>query len=170
MSLTQLRNQIDKTDREILRLLNRRLQFATKIGETKRRTGHDIFDPAREMDLLERLQKLNKGKLPQEALTAIYREILSCSRAAQSDFTIAFVGRYGAPLHFAARELFGASCAFAPAASLAKAKAAVASGQCRYLASPRDLPAPWHRILSWEVASLAPGSFHLYKLDHPSPE
>lgn len=83
MNLKRLRQQIDKIDRNILRLLNRRLKLAQQIGQAKRVARKPIFDPAREALLLKQLHCENKGLLSQKALSDIYREILSESRLVQ---------------------------------------------------------------------------------------
>ena len=48
MDLTALRRQIDRLDRQILELLNRRAGLALLIGREKRRQGRTIHDPERE--------------------------------------------------------------------------------------------------------------------------
>ena len=83
MNLSRLRQQIDRIDQTILKLLNRRLELAQRIGKAKRMAQQPIFDPAREALLLKQLHAGNKGLLPKKALSAIYREILSTSRAVQ---------------------------------------------------------------------------------------
>lgn len=83
MNLKRLRQQIDKIDRNILKLLNQRLKLAQQIGQAKRAAQKPIFDPAREALLLKQLHSENKGLLSKKALSQIYREILSESRSVQ---------------------------------------------------------------------------------------
>ena len=46
-NLPELRNQIDKLDRELLTLLNQRARVAEEVGELKRREGSPFFRPDR---------------------------------------------------------------------------------------------------------------------------
>ncbi|MCD6373435.1 MAG: chorismate mutase [Thermococcus sp.] len=52
--IERLRARIDEIDREILRLLDERMEVALRIGEVKARLNVPIPDPAREMEVLER--------------------------------------------------------------------------------------------------------------------
>src|SRR5882762_862622 len=83
-----LRQQVDRIDSRILQLLQQRTKLSGKIGEAKRRGGAVIYVPERERDLLARAIRLSKGKLPARGVAAIYREILSSSRAAQGQAPI----------------------------------------------------------------------------------
>ncbi len=74
---------MDQIDLKMLRLLQKRTKLTTEIGRMKRRHRAVIYVPERERALLARLVRLNKGAVPPEALVAIFREILSASRAAQ---------------------------------------------------------------------------------------
>lgn len=87
MNLNQLRQQIDQIDQHLLKLLNKRLKLAQKIGETKKIAQQPIFDPAREALLLKQLHDKNRGPLSSRTLAAIYREILAASRSVQKKIT-----------------------------------------------------------------------------------
>ncbi len=82
--LTGLRAQIDEMDTQLLALLNRRARLSLAVGAAKARVpGAKIYDPEREGSLLQRLSEKNPGPLTSEHVTAIWREILSVSRALQ---------------------------------------------------------------------------------------
>jgi hypothetical protein len=85
----------------------------------KRRHRAVIYVPDRERALLTRLLRLNRGKFPPQALVAIYREILSASRAAQGqDRQPIGLLKSSAPVVLpAASNLFGKSDRFVPAKS-----------------------------------------------------
>lgn len=87
MNLNRLRQQIDHIDQHLLKLLNKRLKLALKIGEAKRAAQQPILDPIREAILLKQLHHNNGGPLSPKTLTAIYREILSASRSVQKKIT-----------------------------------------------------------------------------------
>jgi chorismate mutase-like protein len=52
--LRQLRDDIVRTDDELVRLLARRLSLAKEIGEIKTRLGVPVLDPAREAEVVRR--------------------------------------------------------------------------------------------------------------------
>ncbi len=87
---------MDQIDQRLLRLLQQRTRLSGEIGRTKRRHGAEIYVPDRERELLARMAKRADGKLPAGAVGAIFREILSSSRAAQGQAPIGVVDRYPA--------------------------------------------------------------------------
>ncbi len=91
--LTPLRKEIESLDRELVALLNKRLEVSGAIGAVKRRSrSHSHpFDPDREESLLRLLTRENPGPLSAASLRAIYREIFSSSRARQSPLTIGYL-------------------------------------------------------------------------------
>jgi chorismate mutase len=91
--MLRLRKQVDLIDRKLLRLLQQRTRLSGEIGRAKRRHGAEIYVPDRERELLVRVAKLAGGKLPAPAVGAIFREILSSSRAAQGQAPIGVVDR-----------------------------------------------------------------------------
>ncbi len=111
--LTQIRDQIDAIDTELLRLLNKRATLALAVGEIKSRDGLPIYAPEREMTLLRSLVERSSGPLPPIAIKAIYREIMSASLALEKDVVIACFGTEGGPTHLAARAKFGSSVDYA---------------------------------------------------------
>ena len=78
-SLQTPRKEIDKIDDEIVRLLNERAQYVIKIGKLKKASDiqANLHTPAREAEIMERLCKVNPGPFPNDALRAVYREIMS---------------------------------------------------------------------------------------------
>ena len=80
MTLRQLRRQIDRIDRQILRLLNRRAVLALQVGRVKKSQGHPVFDGRREAEILQSLTKKNSGPFSSVAVREIFRAILHYSR------------------------------------------------------------------------------------------
>ena len=70
-------------DDQLLRLLSVRAQLAIEIGRTKRESGIELYDPAREQEVVNRILENNPGVLDAEALTRLFREIVSESRNAE---------------------------------------------------------------------------------------
>jgi chorismate mutase/prephenate dehydratase len=74
--LDDLRSQIDELDREIVKLLNRRTLLGLEAARTKAQNGRPIVDTEREREVLVRVAMANEGPLPQDALLALYRQLI----------------------------------------------------------------------------------------------
>jgi chorismate mutase/prephenate dehydratase len=112
--LEDLREKMKEKDREIIRLLNDRAQISVQIGKVKGEGGIEVYDPAQEAKVHGYLQELNSGPLPREAVTSIFREIISASRGLQKPTTVAFFGAEASFTHLAARLHFGDSSHYFP--------------------------------------------------------
>src|ERR1700722_10027278 len=112
--MQRLRLQVDRIDLKMLQLLQQRTKLSGRIGQMKHRHGAVIYVLERERELVARLTRLSKGRLPARAVAALYREILSSSRAAQGQAPIGLL-RASAPLVLpASRACFGACDQFSP--------------------------------------------------------
>jgi len=105
--IENIRKQIRQKDREIVRSLNERAALSLEVGRIKGRDGIGVFDPAQESRVLREIGALNGGPLAADALSRIYREILSSSRALQAPLAVACLGPEGSFAHLAALERFG---------------------------------------------------------------
>ncbi len=136
MSLNDLRVQIDECDRELVRLLNRRSELSIEVGQRKSSEENSRwFAPERERAVYEQLEAILAeagGALPKSALHAIYREILSSSRALQRPLTIAFWGPEGTYTHIAAMNKFGSSSIFKACDTIVDVFSAVEHEQADY--------------------------------------
>jgi chorismate mutase / prephenate dehydratase len=128
-SIPALRRQIDRIDDQLLRLLNRRARVALAIAEQKARSNSGVYAPAREKGVLARLQRLNRGPLPEPLVRAIFREIISASRSLEQRLRIAYFGPEGTFTHLAARQQFGAAADYLPEASIAEVFHEVENGR-----------------------------------------
>jgi chorismate mutase len=81
MSLTQIRDEIDAIDGEILSLLHRRLLLARRTRSFKKRLG----DPAREREIFDRLTLTMRGYplLRPEFVLGLYGQVIKESRLVQ---------------------------------------------------------------------------------------
>ncbi|HSL92366.1 MAG TPA: chorismate mutase, partial [Candidatus Limnocylindrales bacterium] len=77
--LKKLREEIDRLDDEILSLLNRRAQAVIEVGKIKSEQKLRFYVPEREVEILRRISAANPGPFPDDALKAVYREIISAS-------------------------------------------------------------------------------------------
>lgn len=131
-SLNDLRKKINKLDNDILRLINERTRAALAIGDIKKNTGGEIFAPAREKEVYERIEKLNKGPVKSESVRAIYREIMSAALALEKELIIAYLGPEGTFSNQAAIEKFGGSVSYQPLASISDVFREVEKGKADY--------------------------------------
>ncbi|WP_107726745.1 prephenate dehydratase [Neisseria weaveri] len=99
------RRAIDEIDAQILQLLNQRAGHARAIGELKG-TGV-VYRPEREAAVLQRIQNLNQGPLPDESVARLFREIMSECLAVERPLTIAYLGPQGTFTQQAAIKHFG---------------------------------------------------------------
>jgi chorismate mutase/prephenate dehydratase len=109
MNLTPFREKIDVIDRQLVDLINQRLTLAGEIGKAKRSVGGKIYVAEREAEVLRKVTSLNKGPIKDEALRAIYAEIMSAAIALEKPMLIAYLGPEATNSHQAAIKKFGSS-------------------------------------------------------------
>ena len=118
-TLAGLRVEVDRLDKELVALLNRRAELSTQIGQVKDRQGLEIWSPAREEEVLAKALAASKGPMPPETIRLVFREIMSSSRALQRPLRVAFLGPKYSYSHLAAVAKFGASVEHVPVGSIA---------------------------------------------------
>jgi chorismate mutase/prephenate dehydratase len=118
VSLDDFRAKIDAIDEQILNLLNERARCAMDIGAIKRSTDAAFYVPEREKMVFDKLRKRNKGPLPEQAVHAIYREVISSIRALEKQISVAFLGPRDTFSHMAAMRVFGVTADYHPLATL----------------------------------------------------
>jgi len=120
--LKAAREKIDKLDHQIIKSINERAQLAAEIGQIKAAAGEEIFNPAREEEVLTNVLEVHKklgGTLGQATIRAIFRELMSGTRALQKVHKVAFLGPEYSFSHIAAVERFGTAVEFVPVGSIA---------------------------------------------------
>jgi chorismate mutase len=83
--LERLRTEVAGGDREILALVNRRLELVREIRAYKQAHGLDFLDPGQEERLLVRLREANGGPLSAEGVEHLFREILDLLKRESAD-------------------------------------------------------------------------------------
>jgi chorismate mutase len=78
--LEDLRHRIDMLDEHLVRLLNARAACALEIGRIKRERGLDIYQPARDMEVLANVNRLNTGPLGPQAIQRLFERIIDEAR------------------------------------------------------------------------------------------
>jgi chorismate mutase / prephenate dehydratase len=130
--LEKLRKKIDTIDDEILHLLNNRSGVVIEVGNIKRQQKSRFYKPDREREIIERLTARNKGPFPNDALKAIYREILSACVSLEEPLKVSCLGPLATYTHLAALRHFGSSAAFLPVDSIKKVFENVETGKAEY--------------------------------------
>jgi len=82
--LKEKRRSIDLLDQKLLMLLNQRVHVALQIGRIKKRIGKKTYDPAREKEVLEKLELKNRGPVKKQDLIRIFRTIIKVCRESQT--------------------------------------------------------------------------------------
>ncbi|OGW13480.1 MAG: prephenate dehydratase [Nitrospirae bacterium GWA2_42_11] len=130
--LEKLRKEIDRTDLEILRLLNERAKIAIDIGKIKKEEKLTAHVPQREREIYERLMKENKGPFPNEVLRVVFREIISASLALEQPLRVAYLGPKATFTHLACMKQFGFFANYIPVGSIREVFSEVERGRADY--------------------------------------
>jgi chorismate mutase len=86
LSLEALREEIDRLDEVIVKLLDRRARCAFAIGRIKKAEGRAIYEPQREAAVIARVKAINDslgGPLDGQAIVRLYERIMDEARAIQ---------------------------------------------------------------------------------------
>jgi chorismate mutase/prephenate dehydratase len=97
---------------QILKLVNERASLAAEIGRVKTEHGSEVFSASREEEVYQNILDHSKGPLDPATIRAIYREIMSGSRALQRVLKIAYLGPEYSFSHLAAIDRFGQQVEF----------------------------------------------------------
>jgi len=137
-TLAILRRELDVVDREILAAINRRAAIAQQIGRAKQADNAQVYDPAREAEVLEQAVANNAGPLPADTVRAVFRELVSGTRALQTPIRVAYLGPEFTFSHLAAIERFGQSAELVPVSTIAAVFEEVERGQVRFGVVPME--------------------------------
>src|SRR5438128_2410896 len=85
MDIADWRKKIDELDRKLVELLSERAQAAHEIGKLKRDATMPIYEPDRERNVFENVQRINKGPLPNRELLRIYERVMDVMRQIQKE-------------------------------------------------------------------------------------
>lgn len=128
--LKQHRDKIDAIDEQLLSLVNERARLAREIGNLK--NGGPIYRPEREAQVLRRLLDHNQGPLSDEAVTAIFRQVMANCRALEKELSVAFLGPLGTFSEEAATKQFGELSAPVQCSSIDEVFRVVEAGKVDY--------------------------------------
>lgn len=81
--LEKERTEIDRLDREIVKLFEERTKMVEKVAEVKLANNKDILDAGREALVIEKVQSYLENPELKEELADLYTEIMRISRGHQ---------------------------------------------------------------------------------------
>ena len=85
MNIDQLRKEIDKTDDELVRLFNKRMNTVLEIAKYKESTGMGVLDNSREKNIVDRVT----GEVPEDManyVKILFSTLFSLSRSYQRSY------------------------------------------------------------------------------------
>ncbi|HOK49827.1 MAG TPA: chorismate mutase [Sedimentibacter sp.] len=85
MELKRFRKEIDKIDREIVKLLEKRFILVSDLGIYKKKQNLPVYDEAREKEVLESCRDMLENKEYSKYIDDIYLQIMEACRFIQGD-------------------------------------------------------------------------------------
>ncbi len=134
VSLDELRKRIDAIDEQVLDLLNERAKAGMEVGKVKQQQSENavFYVPEREKAIFTKLTGKNSGPLPDQAVKAIYREIISSIRSLEKPTTVAYLGPEYTFTQLAAQRIFGVNAELHPMPTLPDIFTEVERGRLDY--------------------------------------
>lgn len=130
--LQTLREGINKIDKEIVDLLNKRGNIALNIGRIKSSANKTYYSPGRESEVFKNIRGYNNGPLKGGHLQNIFREIISACIDLQSVIRVSYFGPEGTYTHIAAIKRFGSSRTLVPVTTIRDVFDSVSNGFSDY--------------------------------------
>lgn len=81
--LSEIRKEIDEVDKEIVGLIEKRMNLALEVAEYKMSTGKPIYDRKREEEKLEKLGAMANSEFNAKGIRELFLQIMSVSRRYQ---------------------------------------------------------------------------------------
>ena len=80
-TLDDLRDDIDRVDEALVRLLNERTRIACEIGHLKKTMGIEVYQPAREKQVIAHVRSIaTEGPLGADAIARLFERIIDEAR------------------------------------------------------------------------------------------
>ena len=83
--LSDWRDEIDRLDREVVDLLNRRAQCVLGLAPLKRERDMPVREPRRERVVIGNVVASNRGPLPDRSIERIYETVIREMRSVQRE-------------------------------------------------------------------------------------
>ena len=159
LDLGKIRDEIDATDDEIVRLFQHRMALTAEVAQYKIETGKAVFDAERERQKLEKLTGEGTNAFNTKGIQELFQQIMSISRKRQyqlltenggeemTDYTqvdhlpthgrrVVFQGVEGAYSHGAAIQFFGEDADMYHVKTMEDAMTEVEEGRADYAVLP----------------------------------
>lgn len=154
--LSVTREQIDKVDKQIVELIEQRMELALEVAKYKMSTGKPIYDRQRELEKLEKLGSLASSEFNSMSVQELFLQIMSVSRRYQysvigdmdntidglfekkekleitPDTKVAYAGVPGAFAEIAMIDFFGEDVKTCPVKEFFEVTSLVAEGKADY--------------------------------------
>ena len=130
--MKQFRDQIDRIDAEIVRLIGQRAEIAREIATAKSKENLPLYQPDREQQVYDKIARLNPGIIDDTSLKNIYREIMSATLKLEGSIQLGYFGAEGSFTHQAALKKFGRSLSLAPFRTIDDVFQAVQKKEIKY--------------------------------------
>jgi len=76
----EIRRRMDELDARLVALLNERASCAMEIGHLKSAVGLEVYQPEREIEVLNQVRARNGGPLEADAITRLFERIIDEAR------------------------------------------------------------------------------------------
>ena len=120
-NLKSLRSKIDKIDKDLLKLIQKRAALAVSIGQIKSKTSPNssFYKPDRETKILRNIIRSNKkGLLPDSKIRIIYKELISGCLSLEEVLKVAYLGPEGTHSEAAVHNQFGSQVIRIPTSTI----------------------------------------------------
>lgn len=77
--ISQLRDELDQINDQLLQLLSRRAEIVQQVGELKNESNIPLYDPEREQSMYAKIVEKNSGPFSDEVIEHLFKEIAKAS-------------------------------------------------------------------------------------------
>lgn len=157
--LKEARVEIDRVDKEIIKLFEERMELCKEVAEYKLHTGKAVLDRKRELEKIEVLKALASDEFYAHSIEELYEQIMSMSRKLQykllteeginndigfdiidklpmDNVQVVYQGIEGAYSEAAAKEYFGDNATYRNVMTFKEAMKQVRDGKADYAVLP----------------------------------
>lgn len=117
-SIPSVRKEIQRLDRDLLKLISDRARAGQKLAKLRQNSGTPLFDLTEEQQELGDVLAQNKGPLGESSVRTIFREVISSSRSLVRPLRVAYLGPKYSYSHLAAIDRFGDAPDLTPVATI----------------------------------------------------
>lgn len=114
-----LEKQIEKVDRDLIKLANERAHLTERLLKSRQQAGEPVYRPEDEARIVKSLVETSKGPLSPATIQGIALELVSGSRSLIQPLRVAYLGPAYSYSHAAAINYFGPQTEFVPVSTIA---------------------------------------------------